>query len=157
ADHLLVGAPSDEPWVRDALHEGARAAARKGAPGTAVRYLRRAVHGGPPGKRTAAMLVDLGLVEAAAGETTSLARFDAALAMIDEPAEQARALYALGRTLYRYARHEEAAETFRRGAELFERHDRELWLMFEAAFILAAWFILSLRAEALTRLETLVA
>src|SRR5439155_9909455 len=70
ADHLLAGTPGDEPWVREALHEGARAAARKGAPATAVRYLRRAVEHCPPAERSAAMIVDLGLVEAAAGETT---------------------------------------------------------------------------------------
>src|SRR5207253_2662260 len=92
AQHLLAGVPTDEPWALEALHEGARTAARRGAPEVAVRYLRHAVERFPRDERLASLLVDLGLVEAAAGETTSLARFDQALSMIDEPAEQARAL-----------------------------------------------------------------
>src|SRR5437764_9918111 len=146
AHHLLAGTPTTEAWACTALHDAARAAARKGAPATAVRYLRRALELCAPGALDGAMLVDLGMVEAAAGETTSLARFEEALRMIDEPAEQARALYALGQTLYRYGRHEEAATTFRRGEELFRPRDRELALMFQGAFMCAAWFVEALHS-----------
>jgi DNA-binding CsgD family transcriptional regulator/tetratricopeptide (TPR) repeat protein len=157
ADHLLAGTPSDERWVRDALHAAARAAARKGAPGTAARYLRHALEHCPPGERPGAMLVDLGLVEASVGERTSLAHFEEALALIDEPAEQSQALYALGQTQFRYGQYEQAARTFRRGADLFARRDRELWLGFEAAFFSPAVLVVSLRADAIRRLESLVA
>jgi ATP/maltotriose-dependent transcriptional regulator MalT len=155
--HLLNGTPTDEPWAGEALHEGARAAARKGAPATAVRYLRRALDVSGDDQRRAAMLIDLGLVEAASGEGTSLARFEEALASIEELSERARALYALGQTLYRYGRHEEAATTFRRGADLLRGRDDSLWLMFEGAFMCCAQYLASVRADAVARLESLVA
>ncbi len=154
ASHLVAGTPIDDEWARAALHRGARAAARKGAPTTAVRYLRRAVDLCPPGQRSAAMLIDLGLFEAAAGETTSLMRFEQAMTTITEPAEQARALYALGQTLYRYGRHAEAAATFRRGEELFAQGDRELTRLFTGAHVCAAWFTASMRDEAYAWLES---
>jgi len=149
----LAGTPTDNPWALGALHEGARLAARKGSPATAVKYLRRIVELSPSGRRDPAVLVDLGLVEAAAGEQTSLTRFEAALELIDDPATEARVLHALGRTLYRYGRQEEAAETFRRGIELFEGRDAELARMFEGAFLCAALFVVSAHAEVVERLE----
>lgn len=156
ATHLLLAPPHPEPWCRDALHDGARAAARKGAPRTAVRYLRRALEICPPEERTAGMLIDLGLLEAAAGKTTSLSRFEDALGMIDAPPERARALYALGQTLYRYGRHADAAQTFRRGAELFEPRDPEEALAFEAAYMCAATFVAPAHGAAMARLEAVV-
>jgi DNA-binding CsgD family transcriptional regulator len=157
AHHLVAGATVDEPWAVQALHDGARAAARKGAPATATRFLRHALALEGHGDRSASMLVDLGLVEAAAGEITSLARFEGALATIPEPAEQARALHALGQTLYRYGRHAEAAETFARGAELFEGRDPEVVRAFLGAFMCSTYYDAATHAAALPRLEELVA
>jgi DNA-binding CsgD family transcriptional regulator len=154
--HLLAGTPCDEPWVRETLHEAGRIAARKGAPATALPYLRRALELQPRAEGVGALLVDLGVIEAATGETTSLERFEAALGLIDEPAEQARALYALGQTLYRYGRLAEAADTFQRGAALFEHHERELWLTFEGAAMCCALYGLAMRDAAMRRLESLV-
>ncbi len=153
AAHLLAGTPSAEPWAGEALHEGARAAARKGAPQVAVKYLRRALDQSPPKDRSGGMLVDLGIVEAAAGETISLQRFEEALALITEPNEKAHALYALGQTLYRYGRHRQAAETFLLGAELFESKDRALAVKFQGAYTCASQFVAPLHVEAMQRLE----
>jgi DNA-binding CsgD family transcriptional regulator len=150
--HLLVGSPIDAPWVVEALHASARAAAHKGAPGAAVRCLRRAVELSESAASRAAMLIDLGLVEAATGQTASLARFELALRMLDESDERARALQALGHTLYRFGRHAEAAETFRAGVALFDEEHRELALTFEISFICAALYLESLRDEAVARL-----
>jgi DNA-binding CsgD family transcriptional regulator len=156
AHHLLVGTPCPEPWARDALHAAGRLAARKGAPGVALRYLTRALELDPAGTGNGPLLVDLGLVEAAAGERTSLTRFERAIAMLDEPADQARAMYALGQTQYRYGRVAEAAETFSRGAALTEAENRELLLMFEGAFMCCALQVSSIRVEAMDRLTALV-
>lgn len=153
ARHLVVGVPIDDAWALGALHDGAKAAARKGAPGTAVRYLRRALGLSPTAQRDAAMLMDLGMFEAAAGDKMSIARFEEAMTMITDPSERARALYALGQTLYRYGRHSEAAATFKRGAELFGEDDEELGRMFTGAHVCAAWFTASMRDEAYTWLE----
>jgi tetratricopeptide (TPR) repeat protein len=139
ARHLLAGAPIPEQWAWRSLHAAARDATQKGAPRTALRYLELAIELCPAQEVTGEMLVDLGLVEAATGEATSLARFERALGMLDEPTERAPALHALGETLYRYGRHAEAAATFRRGADsLADSHDDEhhqLALAFEGAFM----------------------
>jgi ATP/maltotriose-dependent transcriptional regulator MalT len=87
------------------------------------------------------MLIDLGLTEAAAGETTSLQRFEHALLMIDEPTEQADALYSLGQTLYRYGRYEDAAAAFRRGADLFEEKDCQVRRRFQAASMCSEYYL----------------
>jgi len=157
ARHLLEGTPCSEPWAQAALHEAGRTAARKGAPATAVRHLRRALELNPASAHNAPLLIDLGMVEAAAGERTSVERFERALATLrDAPAEQARALYALGQTLYRYGRPADAAEIFTRGAALFEADDREQALTFEGARMCCAMQVIAIREDAMARLATLV-
>jgi Tetratricopeptide repeat len=99
----------------------------------AVRYLRRVIDVLPSDRLTSSTLVDLGMVEPASGEETALARFEQALTLIDEPAGHAQALYALGQTLFRRGRHEEALTTFRRGVELVADADPDMALLFEGA------------------------
>jgi tetratricopeptide (TPR) repeat protein len=141
ARHLLEATPSDEAWVAGILHAAAHAAARKGSPGTAIRYLRRAVDTAQHDAVSPRLLIDLGLTEAAAGQTTSLQRFEQAMLLIDEPTEQADALYSLGQTLYRYGRYEEAAAAFRRGAELFEDGDIQVRRRFQASSMCAEYYL----------------
>lgn len=133
AEHLLHAGPTDEAWALAALHEAGRAAARKGAPAAAMRYLRRAVESADVSRLPARVLIDLGLAEAAAGEQTSLDRFEQALDLVSHPDERAEALYSLGQTLYRFGHYAEAGVTFRRGATLFEGGDRQTRLRFEGA------------------------
>lgn len=152
AHHLLSGAPVADLWAIEALHEAGRAAGRKGASETAVCYLRRALEM-PSQKCRTELLIDLGLAEAAAGELTALARLEEALGAIDDPAQGMRALYALGRTLYRYGRHDEAATSFRRGIEQAQSGgDAESALQFEGAFMCAAQYVVHLRQELQTQL-----
>jgi DNA-binding CsgD family transcriptional regulator len=153
AAHLLAGGTGEEPWMREALHDAGRSAARKGAAHTAVRYLRRALQLTPADAPDPALLIDLGLVEAASGHETSLVRFEQALAMITEVPDQARALYALGQTLYRFGRNGLAAATFLRGAGMFEERDDELALMFEGAYASVGLFSRTLHDDVLARLE----
>ena len=152
AHHLLAAAPADERWIVDALHDGARAAAGMGSPRTAVRFLRRALELTEASERSPTLLIDLGIAEASAGETTSLERFEEALSRLSDVPERARAMYALGQTLYRYGRHAAAAETFRRGVDLFAREDDELGRTFEGAFLCCASYVAPMWAEAAARL-----
>ncbi|GEL17216.1 ATP-binding protein [Pseudonocardia asaccharolytica] len=151
AHHLLAGTPTSAGWALATLHDAARAAARKGSPKSAVRLLRRAVELCPD-DRAAPLLIDLGLAEAAAGELTALGRFEEALSILDDRQERIRAMYALGQTLYRYGRHDEAATIFRRGAEL-TRNDPSAMLTFEAGFMCAAQYVVALRPELRARLR----
>lgn len=156
ARHLMEGSPVGDPWAAAALHAAARAAASRGAPAIAAGYLRAGVERLGVGEQRASMLVDLGLLEAATGETTSLARFEAALEVLEDDREQARALYALGQTLYRYGRHDEAIATFRRGADRFtEAGDRDSALGFEAAWACAGTWVAALADDAGPRLTKL--
>jgi DNA-binding CsgD family transcriptional regulator len=97
--------------------------------------------------------MDLGLAEAASGETSSLARFEDALRRVEEPSEQADPLYALGHTLFQYGRHQEAATTFRRGADMFRERDHDVALRFEVAYACVAMYVAPLIADARARLE----
>jgi DNA-binding CsgD family transcriptional regulator len=141
ARHVLEATPTEEAWVAGILHAAARAAARKGAPATAIRYLRRALDTAPQDSVSPRLLIDLGLTEAAAGQETSLQRFEQAMLLIDEPAVRADALYSLGQTLYRYGRHGEAAAAFRRGAELFEDGDVQVFRRFQASSMCAEYYL----------------
>jgi DNA-binding CsgD family transcriptional regulator len=152
AHHLLASMPIGEPWAYEALHEAGRAAAHSGAPATAVQLLRGALALNPPVGSRASLLLDLGLVEAASGEVLSLQHLDEALASLDGAHAKAEALYALGQTLYRYGRHEEAAATFRQGADVMEGHE-ELVRTFDAAFMCAAQHIPHVLPDADRRLE----
>jgi DNA-binding CsgD family transcriptional regulator len=158
---LLKVAPVGSPWARDVLHQAARSSARKGAPQTAVRYLRRALEMSAPEEVEPTLLIELGLAEASSGQTASLRHFEQALALIDDPAEEGRALYALGYTLSQYGRHVEAAEVFARGQQLFETRDPELAMRFTGAAIAATWLGFgktraALGSDAMTRLTEAV-
>src|ERR1700694_5252211 len=120
ADHLLESGPTHEQWASAILHRAGREASGRGATATAVRYLRRAVDVAYPVEPSARMLIDLGLAEAAAGEPTSLDRFEDALRLVTDSAECVDALYSLGQTLFAFGRYADAAAVFRPGTERFE-------------------------------------
>lgn len=158
AVHLLRGAPTAEGWARDALHSAARAAGRKGAPAAAIAYLRRALEiPEPDSRKNAGMLIDLGMMEAAAGEGNPLSHLETALDSIDDQQDRARAAYALGQTLFRYGRSAEALTVFRRGADAFTDVDREVALRFEAGYMASASYLVNRPSEAHRRVTALAA
>lgn len=133
AEHLLLSSKDHDSWAREALQAAGRAAARKGAHGAALRYLRHAVNSADAEQTAPSLLIDVGLAEAASGEETSLQRFETALARVTEPDEQAGALFSMGATLYRFGRFSDSLTTFRRGTEFFAPHDQQMRLRFESA------------------------
>jgi DNA-binding CsgD family transcriptional regulator len=68
AEHLLATIPASDDWTVDQLKVAAREAARRGAPESAVAYLRRALLEPPSPEAGAALLLELGLAEFSAGE-----------------------------------------------------------------------------------------
>ena len=140
AEHLMKSGGINETWAIDALYDAGRAAARKGAPAAAIRYLRRAIEASDAHAVPPRMLIDLGLAEAGAGEPTSLDRFAQALEMVTEPDERADALYSLGQTLHAIGRFAEASAAFRHGATLVD-DDTQAWLRFHGAAASAEFFI----------------
>lgn len=151
AEHLLLsGAAGGGGWGLKALHDAGRAAMRKGAPAAGLRYLRHAVDTVDPAALPARLLIDLGLAEAATGESTSMIHFEQALDLIDEPEEFAETLYTLGQTLYRFGRFAEASAAFSRGAKLFAHGDEQVRLRFLAAALSANTHLAPEQGEPMT-------
>lgn len=156
AIHLLLTAPFSEPWVVTTLRAAARSAGRKGAPATAAVLLRRALDQDDLATvDRGETLIELGIMEAAAGETESLNHLERALGMLTEPRARARGMYALGQTLFRYGRSAEALTVFRRGADDFSATDRELALRFEAGYLASAAYLVDRPKDAVERLAKL--
>jgi DNA-binding CsgD family transcriptional regulator len=79
AEHLLATEPTGDAWTVARLTEAAREASRRGAPESAVSYLRRVLAEPPaPGARPR-ILLDLGVAEATAGQPEGEAHLREAL------------------------------------------------------------------------------
>ena len=110
---LLLGAePDGRGWVVETLRRAARAASARGAPGSAVPYLRRAVQelrGRPPCE----LLLELGGCEALVGDPQALEHLRRALDEAQDDAQITAAGLALGRTLTEVGSFGEALEALR--------------------------------------------
>jgi DNA-binding CsgD family transcriptional regulator len=157
ASHLLVGMPTAADWAVDVLIDAATTASGKGSPNTAIRYLRQALTLVTVGPRRIRVLVDLGLLEAAQGESPSVLHLEEALDLMEDSVDKARCLHQLGTTLYRYGRHAEAAQAFERCIAHATLLDPELALEAEAAWIFTAYYLDTVLETARKRLEVLTA
>jgi DNA-binding CsgD family transcriptional regulator len=68
AEHLLATAPAGDAWVVEQLRAAAWEATARGAPESAVAYLRRALFEPPSSEAGAALLLELGLAQFSAGQ-----------------------------------------------------------------------------------------
>lgn len=119
ASHLLDAPRARDPWAVEQLRRAADHALAQGAADSAARYLQRALEEPPADGVRAEVLLDLGRVEALWGGADSLARFDEALDLIDDPSRRAEILRELGWTLQKSGDLPGAVEAFARGlAEL---------------------------------------
>ena len=113
--------PAGAAWVVECLHVGAQRALAGGAPETAANYLLRALDESPPDSLRATLLIDLGRAEALAGQPSAVARLRAAVALLEQPQERARALAQLGQALYAAGDNPGAASAFDEGLRVLER------------------------------------
>jgi DNA-binding CsgD family transcriptional regulator len=88
--HLLESEPAGDPWTTGVLAPAADRALAGGAPGTAVRYLRRALAEPPPPAERALLLARLALAESAVGNPTAADHVDRAIALVSDPRERAQ-------------------------------------------------------------------
>jgi DNA-binding CsgD family transcriptional regulator/tetratricopeptide (TPR) repeat protein len=95
ADQLLSAAPSTAPWAPDVLREAAATASLRGAPGTAVRYLRRAAELAP----SLELRTELAEAEQEANLPEAEARLADLLAEAEDPRLRARVAWSLGRSM----------------------------------------------------------
>ena len=84
AEHLFVTAPGGDGWTVEQLRAAAREAASRGAPESAVAYLRRALTEPPSPEAEGAILLELGLVEFSAGQPGWHDHLEAAVESADD-------------------------------------------------------------------------
>jgi DNA-binding CsgD family transcriptional regulator/tetratricopeptide (TPR) repeat protein len=100
AAHLLMLHPSGQPWVAELMHRAARSAVQRGAPDSAVSYLRRALAEPVAPDERAQLLLELGTAEAVTNAPVSATEhLTAALPGLPNPAVRATAAGLLARTL----------------------------------------------------------
>lgn len=100
ANHLLLANPGGDPWVPRVLVDAARLAASRGAAGSAVSYLERALAEPPAGDTLVDVLHELGRAEAAQANPAALSRhLGRALQVCTVPERRGRIGLDLGRAL----------------------------------------------------------
>ncbi len=133
AAHLLHGRAQGEDWAVGQLRAAAGDAMTRGAPHSAVRYLRRAVEEPPSDEQRAALWAELGTAEAAAGLPDAAEHLERAAGATTDPRRRAELALYRGHALYVRGRHQEAAAAYEdglaelagrsAGAEAMEIHD----------------------------------
>jgi DNA-binding NarL/FixJ family response regulator len=117
AAQLLHARRDADPRAVEVLCEAARGAIAAGAPGWAVRLLRRALEEPPTREQRAKVLLALGRAEGTAGEAEALEHLTGAIGLMSDPAQRGAAALDAGRMLITYGRWSDASETLERGLE----------------------------------------
>lgn len=89
AAHLLLAEPSGDPWLVAELRAAAAEALSRGAPGTAVSYLRRALREPPPQPDRLQASRELGVALLRADEPEGIEVLRAVRISLDDPVERA--------------------------------------------------------------------
>jgi DNA-binding CsgD family transcriptional regulator len=155
APHLLEAPSAADPWVVETLRTAARRSRAAASPEPAAAYLLRALDEPAPQEERAAVLIELGEAEAAAGAPTALARLEEALPLLEDPGERAGTLLRLGWMLHRSGRIPDAAEAFQRGLAEAEPGG-PLAMQLEVGYLGVAWYDSRLAADVFERRRTLL-
>jgi DNA-binding CsgD family transcriptional regulator len=142
AVHLLIATPSGTAADTRTLRDAAARAAHRGAPASAVPFLRRALEEALTSEDRVELLLELGDAERSAGKQYDAAEhLREAVRLADDPIVRARALVELGRTIGPDpAAHRELLallDDALAGASTLEL-DRDLELRLKGAFLTAA-------------------
>ncbi len=123
AVHLLLSEPDGDPATAAVLRRAAERTLARGDPPAAVRLLRRALAEPPPLPDRADVLLELAEAEVRAGHIDAGRHVDAALALLQKPAERIRALVPLARLRFQLGDHEASARAVREALALLEPDD----------------------------------
>ena len=116
AAHILQMARGGDPGVVDMLQRAARIATARGAPDSAVAYMRRALEEPPPPERRAEVVFELGRLEVMTSGPDAAVHLAEARATLTDLRSRATATYELARTLVFTGRAEEARDIVLRTA-----------------------------------------
>ncbi|MEU5261576.1 AAA family ATPase [Amycolatopsis sp. NPDC021455] len=137
AAHLLESPAAEDDEVVATLRATARRAFARGAPGSAVRYLDRALREPPSAAVRPELLAELGRAEGATGGQDAVAHLTEAVELAGDARTRAALLLELSRLLHDRGRLDEACEACLRGrAEL--AGDDELAAALDAAYLTSA-------------------
>ena len=112
AAQLLAAPPSGWLFAVAALREAARRSLARGAPKSAVAYLRRALEEPPAQDERADVLYELGSAERLIYGPTAVEHLTEALSLMEDPQRRAETALDLGRTLFFSQRQHEAIAVF---------------------------------------------
>jgi DNA-binding CsgD family transcriptional regulator len=112
SQHLLKASSTGSAWAVDCLCEAATLALGRGAPGEAVKYLRRALAEPPMGRQRAHVALELGRAEAMAGEPHAATRLSEAAEWASAVPERPTQALATGRALFALGQPEQAMSVF---------------------------------------------
>ena len=150
AAHLVEAERGGRRWVVEVLRRAAARAVADGAPGSAVRYLLRALDEPPDPRARRDLLLELAAAEAAAGTPTASASITAALDEVQPPAERVQAVADLGRAPSAALDRSAIVEACEEGLRLARREqaDREAVRRLEAQLLAESRDDLELRVRA---------
>jgi DNA-binding CsgD family transcriptional regulator len=152
AAHLLRCPPGADSQVVATLREAAHHARSRGAPESAVAYLRRALSEPPRDTERAELLLELGSAETLLSGDAAIEHLQAAQALIEDPIRRAETALMLGRQLF-LLRGEGSDAVYSRALEELGGTDAELERLLEAGLVTNSLFSPSHHYEALKRLE----
>ncbi|MEA2247297.1 MAG: hypothetical protein QOH46_1826 [Solirubrobacteraceae bacterium] len=139
AAHVLKASGARDPEAIAVLRGAAADAVRRGAPRSAVRYLRRALEEPPAPHERADVLAELARAEAASAHPGAIDRLHAAIAALGDAHERRAGLAGeLGRLLYSRGRFAAAASTFDSALDALQPADEPLRQSLEAGWAAAA-------------------
>jgi DNA-binding CsgD family transcriptional regulator len=153
--HLLTTEPAGDSWRVTQLRVAAARALARGAADVASSHLRRALAEPPPDAERAAVLAELGLAAARAGETSAPDRLREALELEPDPRERAALALVLGRVLAIPGDMGDALEVLERAIDELGDDDRELSLRLESEAITFSRYAPATVASAQRRLAAL--
>jgi DNA-binding CsgD family transcriptional regulator len=152
AAHLLRSSPGGDAQTVATLRDAARRAGARGAPESAVAYLRRALAEPPPARERADLLAELGAVEAYVDGDAAIEHLRAAHELIEDPLRRAQVALVLGRQLF-FLRDQQADSVYTAALEELGDADAELARMLDAGLIHSGLFAPGRHDAARARLE----
>jgi DNA-binding CsgD family transcriptional regulator len=153
AAHMLLVSPAADPAVVATLRDAARGAGTRGAPESAVAYLRRALAEPPVASQRADLLLELGFAEALISGESAAEHLQEAHQLIQDPVRKAEAASLLGRQLFYLRRHDESVAVFKQALDELGGGDAELERLLEAGLISTGLFLPTAQDEVSRRLE----
>jgi DNA-binding CsgD family transcriptional regulator len=155
AAHLLLTRPDGDQQTVATLRAAAAQALSRGDPGAAAHLLARALAEPPAEAERGHVLLELANAEIEHGDAGAAGRIDQALGLPGAPADQARALAALGRLRFNLGEHEAAAAAMDQALALLKPEDPAFRPLL-VSYLTSATFRSSLHLLAAERLRPMI-